>query len=257
MEEILKKIDKIIKPQPCLNFDIKKQETTVFDSKLGGTPYWPNGKDYPTDSHGKNLFLLAQLNFDKLPHIPNFPKKGILQFFISDDDLYGMNWDDNTVQEDYRVIYHENISDEIEEYKPEYDKNSFLPFEDEYLLVPKEPSEMPIDAYDFRWSEAFNEVSDTLMGDLEEEDFDKCYNRTDRATVYIGGYPIFVQYDPREAEKSYMDCDVVLFQCDSYVNKKEGINILWGDMGIGVFMIPLKNLMALDFSKVLYYYDCC
>lgn len=168
-----------------------------------------------------------------------------------------MNWDDNTVQEDYRVIYHENISDEIEEYKPEYDEDSFLPFEDEYLLVPKEPSEMPIDAYDFRWGEVFNEVSDTLMGDLEEEDFDKCYNRTDRATAYIGGYPIFVQYDPRESEKSYMDCDVVLFQCDSCLNKKDGINILWGDMGIGVFMIPLKNLQALDFSKVLYYYDCC
>ena len=45
---------------------------------------------------GRPLKLLAQLNFEKLPHLEGFPKKGILQFFAGcdDDDVYGINFDD-------------------------------------------------------------------------------------------------------------------------------------------------------------------
>ena len=37
------------------------------------------------------------------------PSKGLLQFFIFDDDLMGANFDDETNQNSFRIIYHENI----------------------------------------------------------------------------------------------------------------------------------------------------
>ena len=257
MKEIFKQMDTIVKPQPYLGFDIEVKDTTIYDSKIGGIPYWPKDKEYPKDEFGNNLYLLVQLNFDKLPHIPNFPEKGMLQFFIANDDLYGMNWDDNTIQENFRIIYHETISDDTVEVIPEYTEDTLLPMDRDYLLIPREPSEMPIDPYDYRWDNHYDDVADKAMGDLSEEEWDQCYERTDRPTVYIGGYPIFTQYDPREGEKSYERYDTILLQCDSARSKDKGVDFMWGDCGIGVFMIPLKNLQNLDFSKVLYYYDCC
>ena len=37
---------------------------------------------------------------------------------------------------------------------------------------------------------------------------------------------------------------------------KPGLDILWGDMGTGTFLIPRERLKALDFPRVLYNYDC-
>ena len=32
---------------------------------------------------------------------------------------------------------------------------------------------------------------------------------------------------------------------------------MWGDSGTGTFMIPMEKLKALDFSDVIYNFDCC
>ena len=34
-------------------------------------------------------------------------------------------------------------------------------------------------------------------------------------------------------------------------------SILWGDCGVANFFIPRANLERLDFSQVLYNWDCC
>ena len=33
-------------------------------------------------------------------------------------------------------------------------------------------------------------------------------------------------------------------------------DIIWGDVGTGVFLIPAEKLRACDFSEVVYNYDC-
>ena len=71
----------------------------------------------------------------------------------------------------------------------------------------------------------------------------------------IGGYPIFSQDDPRLNE-SLSDCDILLFELDSVYDKENDIDIMWGDMGTGSFFITRDKLKALDFSRVLYNYDC-
>jgi uncharacterized protein YwqG len=64
---------------------------------------------YPLDSNGNPLALLAQFNFAEIPSLPNFPDKGILQFYIAADDLYGMNFDDQQQQSGFRVLYFDQV----------------------------------------------------------------------------------------------------------------------------------------------------
>ena len=64
------------------------ETTDIKSSKFLGMPYLPVGTDYPKDKDGKLLILWAQLNFSEIPHIPDYPEKGILQFFVSADGWY-------------------------------------------------------------------------------------------------------------------------------------------------------------------------
>ena len=69
----------------------------------------------------------------------------------------------------------------------------------------------------------------------------------------IGGYPYFTQEDPREENSKY---DFLLFQLDSdYTDNTD--KVMWGDSGIGNFFINSERLKKLDFSDVLYNWDCC
>ena len=56
----------------------------LTSSKIGGTPYWPSAKEYPTDEEGKKMHLLCQLNLSECKDSCGLlPQSGILQFFIS------------------------------------------------------------------------------------------------------------------------------------------------------------------------------
>ena len=70
----------------------------------------------------------------------------------------------------------------------------------------------------------------------------------------IGGYPTFTQWDPRGVYDDFAGHTTLLFQLDS--DQAEGIDIMWGDMGVGHFFVEPERLAALDFSSVLYDYDC-
>jgi uncharacterized protein YwqG len=73
----------------------------------------------------------------------------------------------------------------------------------------------------------------------------------------IGGYPDFTQEDVRKHSSNSdqkQKPDILLFQMDTDGN--ETIDILWGDTGVGNFFIDESALRELDFSKVLYNWDC-
>ncbi|MBR1391634.1 MAG: DUF1963 domain-containing protein [Lachnospiraceae bacterium] len=279
LEKVFAKVNDTLTPQPAVRFSIERGELGIFDSKIGGVPYFPKDMEYPygksNSFQGQPLSLLAQLNFERLPHIPDFPTKGILQFFIAADDLYGMTpkyGDPRTRQENFRVIYHENIitdeskllsADEIPKYTGS--EECYLPFRGAYKLIAHEPEMMPVTTADFRFNEEFvkyyNELADEPIDDfwdLEGElcdKFDKLCELMyrDIPDAVIGGYPVFTQWDPR-IDDYLAECDVLLFELESVY--KTDIDIRWGDMGTGSFLIPRDNLKARDFSKVLYNYDC-
>lgn len=62
-------------------------------SHIGGRVVWPASRPWPAGRDGQPLQFLAQLDFATLPPIPDFPEKGVLQFFIGSDDLYGADVD--------------------------------------------------------------------------------------------------------------------------------------------------------------------
>ena len=85
------------------------EDYILWDSRVGGMPYLPINEKYPTNSAGTPLKLLAQINFTQMPKLENYPEKGILQFFIGGDDLYGADFEQRQKQEDFRIIYWKDI----------------------------------------------------------------------------------------------------------------------------------------------------
>ncbi|MBR3481267.1 MAG: DUF1963 domain-containing protein, partial [Neisseriaceae bacterium] len=65
----------------------KAKKLSLTASKFGGVPYWLPEMPYPIDNNGEKLALLAQIDLAELPSLPDFPTTGLLQFFISNDDL--------------------------------------------------------------------------------------------------------------------------------------------------------------------------
>lgn len=280
IEEILQKIDEKHPPLPSVELVPKRAENlSVFESKLGGVPYLPADFEYPKGKSGifkrRPLRLLAQLNFEKLPHIENFPRKGILQFFCSDDEddcAYGIDFNKRTEQNGFRVIYHENIITDESRLMPKESMPKFrnnmgnFPFEGEFLLEARAAEMCPVSSGDYRFDKTLLEVMNEMsgknykeiyeFGGEEEEACERIYEIRACERTCIGGYPFFTQDDPRGFTPEIADYGVLLFQCASFFGDDTGDEVMWGDMGVGNFFISEKDLKALDFSNVAYNWDC-
>lgn len=81
---------------------------TVWQSKIGGNPYFPKELDYPTDQiTGQAMPLLLQINCAEVPKIAgfDFPQAGILQFYLGFEPA-----DAHLTPDKYRVLYFPEIS---------------------------------------------------------------------------------------------------------------------------------------------------
>ena len=88
---------------PTVKMNLTDTNPAVFESKVDGTGYIPHNGNFPTNSKGNQLRLLAQIECEKV-NIPEYPKNGLLQFWIMNDDLYGADFDNNTRQDSFRII---------------------------------------------------------------------------------------------------------------------------------------------------------
>lgn len=252
---------------------IKDSTPDIFDSKFGGVPYWDLTKDYPLDSNQKKMTLLAQINFSKAAlEDERLPKQGILQFFIaSEDDVYGLDWDEADSQKNFRVIYHETIN-------PSYTKEQVLAldipiatsadteytpvFKEAALEIRKKTAFLGPD--DYRFDKVFCQTVKELFGEnvpnqnifcyLSDEDSQYLYEEFFNSGHWILGYPFFTQSDPRDNRKDDY-YDTLLFQMDSEMIEHEDY-VLWGDSGVANFFINEEALKNKDFSKILYNWDC-
>jgi uncharacterized protein YwqG len=241
---------------PFIKLTPKREATTVFSSKLGGMPYLPPGFIYPMNAGGDApLRLLAQLNFEELPKLPGFPVKGILQFYVADNDMYGYNFNDHTAQKNFRVIFHESIVTDISRLgwlNYEWGEDSCFPFTGEFALY-GEAEKMPMSAADFRFRELelllYNKVFSATETQLPYDIVDRIGETFHGYGEghHIGGYPFFTQEDPRDETSAYT---TLLLQIDS------GDGIIWGDSGVANFFISPEKLFAGDFSDVMYSWDC-
>lgn len=217
----LEEIKKILPQTTKFNISLDKEEGTYINSKFGGSFYWPTNT--PPD-----MLFLAQINFSELPENDIFPKTGLLQFFVTNKDNYGVFEKDNC-----KVVYHKDISNGFEctcdeEYSP-ISKKHKITFEltKEYLTY-----------CDYRFRRYIKQT------DLDEDLYDEFSGQGSK----LLGYPFFVQYDPRRGKKY----DTLLLQIDS-----DNKNIVWGDCGVANFFINSEKLAALDFSDIYFTWDCC
>ncbi|AAK78796.1 uncharacterized protein YwqG [Clostridium acetobutylicum] len=235
--------DRILKTMKVSNeITYKKGKTLPWESKLGGCPYMEKIEEYPKDKDGVPYFFLAQINFEEIHGIKDFPSEGILQFYVKRDDVYGLYEEDGFV-----VRYVEKVNNNKEnlvENVPLVEDNEqfYPPYEHEGKML-FTLRNMPVSVEDNKFNKVFEGIVFTENQEKESyEVFDGYGNR-------VGGYPGFTQGDPRD-DKSY---DTLLLQLDM----DDECGIMFGDSGVANFFIASDDLKNKDFSKVYYTWDCC
>ena len=237
---------------PCANIRLSAEPCSLFDSKVGGLPYLPKGAKPPVNPKGKKLYLLAQINCEDIDGLPDFPHTGMLQFFICDDDLYGCPFTIPSPQKDWKVIYYPEIDRTVDPstiaalYAGQ-PKAELSPIEKECKMN-FALSQEGLTTGDYRYEQLFlQRWKEAYPEEKADAIFDEA-NEGTNPSIRMGGYPFFTQFDPRSAETAQYD--TLLFQLDT------DIGVMWGDAGVGNFFINRANLKRLDFSDVLYNWDC-
>ena len=255
---------------PCWKLTLQPEGPCgLLDSKVGGLPYWDPALPYPTDSQGNKMTLLAQLNFAQLGTEAPLPAQGLLQFFIGQDDVFGIDFDQPDSQKDFRVVYHPEPDpaltlEQIQalDLPTHVEADCCTPvFQEAVFTAEKTVGYMgPGDCrFEALFREAVRAVTGEDIGDKNEyQYFDKAdrdyfYDQLSTAGHRLLGYPFFTQYDPREPEGPY---DTLLFQLDSDMAEDRKDLVLWGDCGVGNFFINREDLLRRDFSRILYNWDC-
>ena len=201
---------------------------------------------------GEELYLLAQVNFAQIPHLPDYPEQGVMQILISSEDMYGCNFDDGYDQTGWCIRYYETLPERAEKsciHEPDWHEDTSLPMERAvtYRLKPtKIVQTMPFDDVNF-WPAADTCLDRELRGYLENDDvMDGLCDMYEEYMCQVGGYPFFTQSDPRSVD----DGEILLFQLNSVKD------IMWGDAGVANFFIDREALKNRDFSHVMYNWDC-
>ena len=242
----------------------------LTDSKFGGLPYIPQGGSLPTSVEGKPLFMLAQINCEQLPENNLYPKKGLLQFWIADseDPLYGLDYDDPCSNDNKRVLYFPTIGEAlpIDDFIDDYtfdDEN--LPFNSgkQFALHFKKDTESisleeraANQLFFEKWNEAFSTQITTIDEFFEEVPNDICEEINasllkEPTGHKIGGYPYFIEYDPREENDPHT---LLLLQID--IDNVEEEEICWGNGGgVANFFISPEDLRNYKFDDVLFHWE--
>jgi uncharacterized protein YwqG len=280
-EKAVKIVEKIKEMTGIPAIFIERKPNTVqpslTDSKFGGLPYWDMEKEYPTDSKGERMMLLAQINFSDLCAFDTeLPKEGMLQFFITvDDDVFGMDFDDPVSQKDFRVVFHDTVRQDVTEEQvqaldivraEEVDDYGTPIFRQAALSFRTGIDYMSSDIEGF--STVFVQAVKAVTGEeIDQENWYEYFEEDTDDDNYLSeelsglghkmlGYPGFIQFDPREDKEDRKYYDTLLLQIDSDMGEDGEDYVLWGDCGVANLFINKEALIKRDFSNILYNWDC-
>lgn len=280
-EKAVKIVEKIKEMTGIPAIFIERKPNTVqpslTDSKFGGLPYWDMEKEYPTDSKGERMMLLAQINFSDLCAFDTeLSKEGMLQFFITvDDDVFGMDFDDPVSQKDFRVVFHDTVRQDVTEEQvqaldivraEEVDDYGTPIFRQAALSFRAGIDSMSSDIEDF--PTVFVQAVKAVTGEeIDEENWYEYFGEDTDDGCYLSeelsglghkmlGYPVFIQFDPREDKEDRKYYDTLLLQIDSDMGEDGEDYVLWGDCGVANLFINKEALIKRDFSNILYNWDC-
>ncbi|PPK94844.1 uncharacterized protein YwqG [Nonlabens xylanidelens] len=223
--------------------DLSIDPLGLKDSKIMGIPFWPQGKEYPKDESSNEMFLMCQINFEEVPHLEPFPKKGILQLFFSKDNWYS---------EDVKVIFHKGatLSMPSEINFPFLTPEIYDESPSQYLL--KIDFEKAIDKGS--WEDVnFKKIESHFnIPEQQEDQFEEyMWDMHGGGGSKISGYGNFTQGDPRDYQTDKTN-HIHLLQLDS--NTK---HMMFGDVGVAHLFIDKEHLKNGDLEKAWFYWDCC
>lgn len=256
----------------------KVDDLSLEESKFGGFPFVPLGGAIPTNAEGSQLALLAQINCAQLPENNMYPSDGWLQIWCLEDEMYGFCSDTIQPETNQKVLYipagtqGEPLERVEAMYQPYGDEECPLWFVDDQgaiwgMRLSFTHGQQGItysdgrfrDLFLDRWNKRYPEQAVENFYDLPDEIFENVVDIHDGPDCahQLGGYPYFTQYDPRYERDSteLTKYTEVLFQIDSQFDTKW--DLCWGDAGVRNFFISREDLEALDFSDLLYNFDCC
>ena len=259
-------------------------------SKFGGRPYLPAGESAPTNEKGEPLGMIAQVNCADLPENDIYPATGMLQFWINPNDeecMWGYDYENPLSQKNHRVVYYETLGEPNPDApfpNVDWDEGGWPiggfdcesgPLEIEYGMT-FEVREQGVTAsgYDYydvfgaKWDETY---PDELLPEAHENPYknqprrEALYELTDpfesdEEYSHVGGYPYFVQNDPRDEFKELRGHTVnlltIVSESENEENEDEEIEIMWGDAGAANWLITPEALAARDFSQVVFEWAC-
>ncbi len=268
-DEIWAEYEKTAQTKTFAKITLTENELKITDSKVMGLPYIPKGAQIPQTANGDKMMMIAQINCDDLQGLADFPEKGILQFFVLNDEdgLLGLDFDNQTVQDSFRVIYHEKIEEFYDENELKSIYNPYN-FEESYITNDNESYKMNFEltSEKERFEDMFYHIFRKICKEkgLKQTQEDWLYRKLLNFMQYsenyysqCDGFAFFTQDDPREYNEEYKKFDTVLFQLNSEFDENtRNWKVCIGDAGVINFFINRENLKKKDFSEILYNWDC-
>lgn len=225
-------------------------------SFIGGNPYVSDDFEYPVEEDGTPLVFFAQIDLslvsEDIKKYMNLPQYGFLQFYHSDENLYGMNFD-NILDSVTKIIYLDEARDE----------ESFIQFEAETVRATDDAISPLIDPDSRVYLTGFHiemlPYPDSTEAPCEVYktgvyDYHSYYKESGEKQfcLWLGGYPHFEQGDFRD--------EILNFPKEGLAHIIGSRSIdeitLWGNTGVGSFWIPQSNIDDRTFDNDFLYWDC-
>lgn len=246
---------------------------TAGGTRIGGPVWLANGADWPVGRDGRCLEFVAQLDFATMPPLPDYPEAGLLQLFVGRDDYFGADFD-MPDRCDIHLSWHPKGAvggqlvqpPRLPRYgDPDDDGHNYTPFaadrwRDEGSMMRASQVMMMPQPFTRPFEALMNEIGIDPRSSSADALLERLWNELPPRGHHVGGHPAFTQrdyrldiaYPPEDmGEPSpYRDYDRLLFQLTS------DNGLCWGDVGEANVMIRRADLIARDFSRAIFYWDC-
>lgn len=251
----------------CVEMNLQRTDQFLaWESHLGGCPYLPLNIEYPKSIRDKQpLQFLGQINFEEMPSLLEFPKKGILQFYLDMKSMdLGVDGSLNQIQFNHRVLYFPKIIKDLSQLQGADHLKILSEINDDETELWVDPScikfellDQYITFFDYQFAPMLfdrNEVTTSYDYDdiaYAYQHFEQPYIEQFQAEGghRLGGYPNFLHSTDHRTEFRIED-HILLMQLDT----DEGLE--WGDSGIAHWFIHPQDLKNRDFSKVIFLWAC-
>lgn len=239
-------------------------------SSIGGMPSLPPNEGWPVDPNGRPMRFLAQVRFDQMPALPDFPGTGLMSFFVGAGSLHGLGWRKDTPKA-FAVRYFEDTTGLERIAPPKKPSGSDMfgkrlraegaPLEGRAVaLYPNDPN--------LEFERVLEELGPSLPGDgdpggftakeLEQLVVEALMDEAEAngsAPIYLGGYPRFCQSEIRSPDDSPAMAEVLL-QMGYFPDAGRDWQVQWGDSGEASFLAAKEDLLGRRFDRVLYGWEC-